>query len=258
MTTARLSPSGPPIDVETDTDGIENLSSVPGTNVTEALDFLESVTNQALFDEFVGGTSSAVAASNDTGLIGDLGWNFVTSGGQAIRNSTADFVGAYDITANASQISAIYLITTNAVSGGLVNSSIQRLSWRVKPGTDGANLIGFGVSPGTVSLGNDAITFQASSASAFWRVVTRTGGVNTNVLTTTVPWNTGALFDLVMVRNSATNWTFFINGALVATVTSGLTAVRLVPAAQMQATAAGADTLTVDTQNLNYATVPLV
>lgn len=253
MTRARLSPSGPPIDVETTTDGIENLSTVPGTNVTQALDFLLSARVAQFFDEFLGGTSTTLVASNDTGAIGSLAWNFVTTGGSCARNTADPFIGAYDITSNAGTLSAIYLITTAATTGGLPVNVIDRVEWRVLPTPTATTRVGLGVAPNTTSLGNDGIYFSASSASPFWRVITRTGGITTNTVTTPVSWATGQPFDLVLVRNSSGNWNFFINEVFVVNISVSITTSRLVPVVQTE----GAGTAVADTFRMDYTKVAL-
>jgi hypothetical protein len=260
MSTLRSSPSGKLFLV--DSDFVENESSVPGLTVTEALNYLLAASTTRLFDEFLGGTNVTLIASNDTGQIGSLAWNFITSGGSIARNVTdQECIGAYDLTGNAAQISAIQLMSNGAPASGFPIDVINRVAWRVRPGTvhnGGATLAGIGQLPGTSVFGTEGIWFQTSTGSPFWQVVARRSGISTP-LTTNVPWNTGLPFDLVMTRNASNNWSYFINNVLVGSQSGAIFPTgRQLPSVQVQAVAAGAETATIDSWDFDYTKISLV
>lgn len=260
MSTLRSSPSGKLFLI--DSDFVENESSVPGLTLTEALNYLLAASTTKLFDEFLGGSNDTLVASNTTGLVGSLAWNFITTGGNIARNLTdTECIGAYDLTADASAISAIQMMSNGAPASGFPVDVIDRVAWRVRPGAvsnGGGNLAGIGNAPGTVSFGTECISFLASPASPNWQVIARRLSINTP-LTTNVPWNTGLPFDLVMTRNASNNWSYFINNVLVGSQSGAIFPTgRLLPSVQTQGAAGGVETATIDSFDLAYTKVSLV
>lgn len=258
MTLARLSPSGPAIDVETTTDGIENLSNVPGATVTEALNTILATEDFPLFDDFIGGQNATASASVE-GPFGALGWSMATTGGSISRPAASDaYVGAYTLQGNAGATTTLYLGQPSATLYGMLLSQAQRVEWRVLPCTqqliDGVCRFGLGVAT-AANFGTDGLYFEAGPAlsGGVWRAIARRGSANTSVVST-IPWSSSIAQSLVMSRDPSTGlWSFFVDGVLAGAPSpfSVLPTTRLNPAAQVTGGAAAQSTI-IDLCSVNY------
>lgn len=258
MATARLSPSGPTIDVETTTDGIENLSSVPGDNVTEAINNILAFESFPLFDDFIGG-QNATATANVDGLFGDLGWTFTTTGGSIARPAASNaYVGAYTITATATLLSSLCLGASPAAGAvAFPPNQTDRVEFRVLPNvlqsTSGTTRVGLGIQMDTTQFGSDGLYFEAAAAtSPNWRLVARRTSVNT-ILTSTIPWTPATPQSLVLTRTASNAWSFFIDGVLAGSLSGAGTipSQRLNPALMVTAGAVDQASI-VDLCRINY------
>lgn len=257
MPDVRLSPSGPFIPVELETDAVSNESVVPGANVTEALDYLFTANQFSLFDEFLGGTGGTLVASTD-GTIGELSWSFVTTGGSLSRPATGDYIGAYQCSANASQISGIRPGPNGGGSSATFPLTVVTfIYWNVQANLSGVaggvSRFGVGSNVEASQFGADGMYFEHTLGNVNWRVVGRRASINTTIVTT-IPVDTTRLTELVFSRDPSTgSWNAFIDGALAGTLTSvQVPTQRQNGMMQTQASAGGVIDSVVDTFRLNY------
>lgn len=240
-------------DGDYDTDQVENVSTVPGVSASDALDVLhtsDGITNQSgvsgstvtdalntllssigggtgsFSESFCGGQQTSITATNANGVIGNCGWNYITSGtatGNSI-NFLPGEVGAVGIrriispTANGA-FANTYL---GALAAPIFDASNwAECTWRARVDTvQGANeRCWFGVlrvpnnALGTDESAGFFSQLAGTGSSANYQTVTSHLGAGNTPQDTGVPVN-ASFHNFRMVHPDADTVQFYIDGVL--------------------------------------------
>lgn len=213
-----------------------------------------------LFDSFLGGRVSALSAQNQAAGIGDLGWNFDTTGATAglARVTGTGMAGAYSITANNGPIVAATLGPSTGAGGGFSIDGVNYVEFKgILDSAGGANGESrMGICSGALSsqMGQNAFFVASDPAisGGAVRAISRATSVSTTFVTAALA---AQLHTYRFTRISATSWSFSLDGVVLTTFTAGqvpAAATLMVPAVVAQAAVGGAMATTIDNFDLFY------
>jgi len=176
-------------------------------------------TYRLIVDDFVAGSTS-------TQQIGELKW-YIPNGTITRPTPVSGHPGAFTATSATTQYSsAIVCLHGPGNVTGVNYSDIERMTWVIKTGSDMTNgvwLFGcYGNSIYDSYFGNEALTFEHLSfgGTATWKGTCRHGGSTSTVNTVGATVLANTWYQLDILRVASNNWSFFVNGVNIGTITN--------------------------------------